>query len=225
MLSPIFSQKHDGGGHSRSSDSASSVPIARYLLLCLLSGISLLPQVEPAINFKPSQSAAESCRAKLANLEENATKGRSGGNNPVRFSQDEVNSWIALDLSSNYHPCLKKLTIEFNEGKLQGLAAIDFDRLETTSSKFVPKLLSFLFSGIHSLSAKGKLICKGGKGNFQLEQARFDNSTLPNSLVEEIITIVGRKQTPPFDPLQPAQFPYNIQRIDIHYGYALVYQQ
>jgi hypothetical protein len=81
-----------------------------------------------------------------------------------------------------------------------------------------------MFSGTHTLSVRGKLVSKGGKANFQLEQARFDSGTLPNSLVEEIIALVGRKQTPPFDPLQPSQLPYKIQRIDVHPGHALVYQ-
>jgi hypothetical protein len=229
MLSLIFSLKHDGRGHLKSSGSSSTDPIASHcktivLLLFLLSGALLLPPVKTAVNFKPSKPAAESCRTKFGNLEENAAKGKPLRNEPVRVSQDEINSYLALDLSSNYHPCLKSLVIAFEEDKLQGIASIDFDRLETSSSKLMPKLLSFMFSGIHTLSARGKLANKGGKANFQLEQARFDSSTLPNSLVEEIITMVGRKQTPPFDPLKPSQLPYNIQSIDIHAGYALVYQ-
>jgi hypothetical protein len=229
MLLLTFSPRHDGGGHSKSFDNSSAGPIASHcrktlLLLFCIAGNSLLLPVKSAENFKPSRAAAESCGAKLKKLEEHAADDKFLKNEPTRFSQNEVNSYLALDISPSYHPCLKSLTIAFEEDKLQGLAVIDFDRLEASSSKVVPKLLRSMFSGAHTLSARGKLVSKGGKANFQLEQARFDSSTLPNFLVEEIITLVGRKQTPPFDPLQPSQLPYKIQRIDVHSGYALVYQ-
>jgi hypothetical protein len=228
MLLLTFSPKHAGSGHSKSFDKKSAGPIAsRYrktVWLLLFIAVSALLPVESTESFKPSSAAAGTCSAKLKRLEELAADGKALNHEPTKFSQNEVNSYLALDLGPGYHPCLKNLMITFEENKLQGLAAIDFDRLEASSSKLLPKLLSFIFSGTHTLSARGKLVCKVGKANFQLEQARFDSGTLPNSLVEEIITMVGRKQTPPFDPLQPSQLPYKIQRIDVHPGYALVYQ-
>ena len=54
--------------------------------------------------------------------------------------------------------------------------------------------------------------------------ARFDGTLLPNFMVSEIITAVGRKQRPPFDPLQPSQMIYAIDRVDVHAGYFIVYQ-
>ncbi len=135
-----------------------------------------------------------------------------------------MNSYLDLDLSSQYNSCLKRLTLKFEEDKLQGAVAVDFDRLRGTSTKFLPKLLGFMLSGVHIITARGQLVSGNGKASFRLEQARFDNSTLPNALVEEIISAVGRKQDPPFDPLQPSQLFYNIQRIDVHTGYILVYQ-
>jgi hypothetical protein len=102
--------------------------------------------------------------------------------------------------------------------------AVDFDRLGGTSTRFLPKLLGFMLSGVHTITTQGRLVSGNGKASFRLEQARFDNSTLPKALVEEIISAVGRKQNPPFDPLQPSQLFYGIQRIDVHTGYILVYQ-
>jgi hypothetical protein len=77
---------------------------------------------------------------------------------------------------------------------------------------------------VHKLTARGQLLSGNGKASFRLEQARFDNSTLPKALVEEIITAVGRKQNPPFDPLQPSQLFYDIDKVDVHPGHILVYQ-
>jgi hypothetical protein len=114
--------------------------------------------------------------------------------------------------------------MSFEEARLQGVAAIDFDRLGGSSSKLMPKLLGMIFSGTHVLSARGELISRDGKGRFRLERASFDDSTLPRYLIEHIITLVGKKQNPPFDPLQLSALPYGIERVDVHPGYLIVYQ-
>jgi len=171
-----------------------------------------------------SKAAAERCRLKIKSLEDFSINRKSGQKQMTRFSEEEINSYLAVDLSSKYHPCLKSLLMTFEESRMQGVATIDFDRLGTTSTRFLPKIVSLLFSGTHTITARGQLLSKNGKANFQLEQARFDNSSLPKSLVEEIITSVGRKQNPPFDPLQPSEMPYKIEKVDVHRGYIIVYQ-
>jgi hypothetical protein len=171
-----------------------------------------------------TKAAAARCNAKLKELEDFAAHRKAGQIKTTQFSQEEVNSYLALELSPKYHPCLKSLTFIFEEDRLQGVASIDFDRLGKTSSKVLPKLLSFMLSGVHRLTAIGKLVSGNGKASFRLEQARFDESTLPKALVEEIITAVGRKQNPPFDPLQPSELFDGIQKVDVHAGYLLVHQ-
>jgi len=42
--------------------------------------------------------------------------------------------------------------------------------------------------------------------------------------VEEIISTVGKRQKPPFDPMQPSQMPYGIQKVETGQGYITVYQ-
>jgi hypothetical protein len=171
-----------------------------------------------------SKAASERCDKKLKALEEFANGPTSSRKQTTRFTEDEVNSYLALELSPEFHPCLKSLQMKFEEGNLTGVASIDFDKLGTTSAKLMPRLLSAVFSGTHTLDARGQLLSQGGKANFRLDQARFDNSNLPKSLVEEIITAVGKRQKPPFDPLQPSKLPYGIEKVDVHQGYIAVYQ-
>jgi hypothetical protein len=104
------------------------------------------------------------------------------------------------------------------------MAAIDFDELSMNAKGGLTRLFAQLFSGTHTLTVRGTLQTKAGKGNFVLESAAFDNTTLPNFIVEEIISSVGRKQKPPFDPLQPSTMPYRIDRVEVHSGYIVVYQ-
>ena len=180
--------------------------------------------VTDASTFVATKAAAARCGSKLKEVEDFADKRKPGQTKATQFSGDEVNSYLALNLGSKYHPCLKSLVIYFEENRLQGVAAIDFDRLGSGSAKFLPKLISLMFSGTHRLTADRQLLSKDGKANFHLEKALFDDSTLPNFLVEGIITAVGRKQKPPFDPLKPSKMPYNIDKVDVHAGYIIVYQ-
>ncbi len=81
------------------------------------------------------------------------------------------------------------------------------------NAKGLARLFARLLSGTHTLTMRGKLRTEAGKGSFMLEEARFDETTLPNFLVEEIISAVGSRQKPPFDPMQPSQMPYRIKTV------------
>ena len=194
--------------------------LATVVLLSAVPAAGSGSDASPAI----SRAAADSCGAKVKRLEDFAADPKPGKRQTTRFTQVEVNSYLALDLSSKYNPCLKSLMVTFAEGKLQGDAAIDFDRLGMSASKMLAKLMAAFLHGSHNLSARGKILSQGGKANFQLEEARFDGTSLPNFLVEEIITAVGKKQRPPFDPMQPSQMPYRIDKVDLRAGYIVVYQ-
>jgi hypothetical protein len=140
------------------------------------------------------------------------------------LSELEINSYLALDLSAQYHPSLKKLEVKLEQGKVTGTATVDFDQLGMGARGMLGKLVASLFSGVHHLKVRGPVKASGGKASFVLEEARFDDTTLPNFLVEEVITAVGRKQKPPFDPMKPSQMPYGIDRAEIRPGLLLLYQ-
>jgi hypothetical protein len=143
----------------------------------------------------------------------------------TKFSEEEVNSYLAEDLSPQYHPCLKTIMTMFKEGRIRIVAEIDFDRLDVTSTDVFSKMIKLLFSGKHTITAQGKLQSGNREAFFDLEKAFFDNKALPNFLVEEILTAVGQKQNPPFDPMHPSEMPYKIDKVDVHPGYIIVYQQ
>lgn len=169
-------------------------------------------------------AAAERCRLKLIQLEDFAALESSGRKQTTRFSEEEVNSYLDLDLSPEYHPCLKRIRATFEKDRIQVVAAIDFDLLELKSTRLFSKIVRMLFSGKHTITSLGKLQSENGKAYFDLESALYDDQRLPNFLVEEILTAVGQKQNPPFDPLQPSDMPYKIDKVDVHQGYIIVYQ-
>jgi hypothetical protein len=228
MFSSISLPKHGGNEHSILfvNTLINKDPVLKAikpLLLLLFVVCASFSPARPEAGDNPSSAAAASFSIKLNMLEEHEAGKKLPRGQTIRFSQNELNSYLALDLKPKYHPCLKSLVITFEEDTLQGVADIDFDRLEESSSKIGPKLLGLMLSGTHTLSVRGKLVSKNRKAFFQLEQASFDSGTLPKSLIETIISLVGRRQDPPFDPMKPSEMPYEIDHVDIHGGYAMVF--
>jgi hypothetical protein len=231
MFSLTFSAKRVGVAHSvsfGSSRAPGSIFVKFLKALWLAPLFSLLLFAIRAAGEPPkpgiTRAAADQCNLKLKSLEDFASHRKAGQKRITRFSQNEVNSYLSLDLRSHYHPSLKDLSCTFEEDMLECIATVNFDHLGSTSSRLLPKLLSLMISGVHLVTARGRIVSGNGKARFQLVQARFDNSTLPRSLVEEIISAVGRKQKPPFDPLQASELFDDIDRVEVHMGYILVFQ-
>jgi hypothetical protein len=172
-----------------------------------------------------SQAAAVSCDAKVKRLEAFEAAQNPALKQATQFSEDEWNSYLAIMLSPFYHPCLREIRLKFEESRLRADASIDFNRLNFNSTQMLNNLVRAMLTGVHSLAAVGSMVSGDGKARFQLEEARFDGIGLPNFLVVEILSAVGRKQQPPFDPTQPNDLPYHISRIELHSGFIIIHQQ
>jgi len=191
------------------------------ILFCAQAVIGAEPEKTAIV---ASRDAAARCQTKLKNLDDFANRRKSGQKQTTKITEEEINSFLELNLKSKYHASLKSLVMEFNENRMQATAVINFDHLRSASTKLLPKLIGLVLSGVHTIAVEGQVLSGNGRANFRLERARFDNGTLPKYLVEEILSAVGRKQKPPFDPMQPSRMPYEINRIETHPGYIIVFQ-
>lgn len=199
------------------------------LSLAIIAGILpfgriIFPLHAAATGDGLSQKDSDNCAKKVKALEEHAASPEPRKKKATRITETELNSYFLLELKSKFHPCLRSIQFTLLDNKLRGTAALDFDKLGLRSTNVLARMLTRLFSGVHSLSVAGKLVAAGGKARFELDEARFDGSALPNLLVEEIISAVGKKQRPPFDPLQPSQMPYAIDRVEVRSGHLVIHQ-
>jgi hypothetical protein len=194
------------------------------VILLLTAFLPAAPLQNIAAGPGISKAAADSCAAKVKELSDHAANRTPGKQKTTRFSVDEINSYLAFYLSPSYNPCLKNLVVSFGEDQFGGSAVVDFDKLGETSKKSWGVLVAGMLSGVHNLAVQGRLVTAAGKGSFELQRASFDGMSLPNFLVTEIISAVGRKQKPPFDPMKPSQMPFAIEKVEVHQGYIVVYQ-
>jgi hypothetical protein len=192
--------------------------------LAVLAG-ALSPGVAATANgVAITRAASDACSIKVKKIQEFETGQGGPRTQTTSFTQTELNSYLAWELSPKYHPSLKKLEIHLQQGKVAGIATLDFDQLGMGARGVLGKAMASLFSGVHRLHARGPVRATGGQAYFVLEEARFDDTRIPNFLVEEVITAVGRKQKPPFDPMKPSRMPYQIDRVDLQPGKMLVHQ-
>jgi len=174
-----------------------------------------------------TRAAADACDIKVRKLQANAAASvppEKVGTRATRLSETELNSYFEIILRPQYHPSLRSIRFTLGESQLSATAAIDFDHLQIKSAQFWAGLVSKMFTGVHYLAIRGAVLSGDGKGSFRLDEAQFDGMTLPNLLVAEIISAVGRRQNPPFDPIQPSVLPYGIRKVELRKAEMIVYQ-
>lgn len=200
------------------------MPIVIATLLLVHSAMAIHQAVgaDPASII--SAKAAESCQKKVKALVDFGTHYNPKQEKTTPFTENEVNSYLALQLSPKFSPGLNSLALAFEEDRLHIEAVIDSEKLGTQSTSAAAKFLAVMLPGIHKLTATGKLIAAEGKAHIEIEDARFDGGPLPALLIHQIITFVGKMQNPPFDPLQPTEMPYRIKKVDIRNNLVMIYQ-
>ena len=192
-----------------------------FILFSLFWNIPALSDVRaPSV----SEEAAESFGQKLKDIQGPIPQEEPFRERSTRITEEEVNSYLSLDLDSKYQSCLRTLRFTFQQDVLESLASVDFDCVKEVSPKSLPKYISLIFSGIHVITGRGKIISDDGEGRVELEQILFDGKRVPNFLIEEAVEAVCEAQDLSYNPLQPSRLPYSIKRITVHPGYIMVYQ-
>ena len=191
------------------------------LLLFFSAIISALSADTPTL---VSETAAQSFLDKMTGMETYAAGQETVEEKTTRFTEEEINSYLSLHGDSKYRSCIKYFRITLEQEFLVGTASVNFDCLQEKSPGSISGLITGLFSGTHTLTARGSIHNEDGKGNFQLEEARFDAVALPGFLVEQMITSICMRLDPPFDPMEPSPFPLKIRSIHINNGQIMVRQ-
>ncbi len=195
-------------------DTTGSAGPALFCLMASLSAGLLIAAVALAV----STSAAESASRKLDRItrpEPPAT--------PVslRFTEEEVNSYLYYNLARQYPPGVSRVNVSFSPGAISGSAEIDFDKLKAAraaggpSYGRGPRILNYLFSGTHTIASDGNFSAADGMGRFELNTVSIDGIPLPQPMVDYLIENYLRDHFPGFDLEKPFALPYAIDRMQV----------
>jgi hypothetical protein len=156
---------------------------------------------------------AASCASKY-----NRLKSEDAGTGVINFTEDEINSWLAFDLSSSYPDGVGDVSVQLQRNNAVVLANVDFDRLRVSVPNLVPDLMQYLFAGVHDVRVEGTISGQKGQAEYDITSVTLDEVPLPSFVVEMLLTRALRRRFPGKNVESPFALPYHIDRLSLQPG-------
>ena len=158
-------------------------------------------------------------------LEELQRNHASGKRTPKDYTVTdlELNAYLAERLQDEARKGVESLSVRFQRDSFMSSITLDLDEVEVTGNSLTLELFSALLSGYATIEMEGRLSVENGKGTLIIDAARINSRTVPPSLVQFILSEVGKRQNPPFDPTDSFRMPYGIRNVKIEPGKAILY--
>ena len=141
-----------------------------------------------------------------------------GQGNSYIIREADLNAFLKAEVSRQAPPAIKALTVELGEGLFTTKLSVDMDALNLSGQGTTAALLGSLLSGVQELVVVGAVAAKQGKGGYSTHEAALNGVTLPATLVDLLLSTIGQRLKPPFDPTEPFRLPNGIQSIEIFKG-------
>ena len=143
----------------------------------------------------------------------------------VAVGEPELNSYLNLTLGPKLPKGVSDVVVRFEKDRLTARALVDLAEVQgKIPSGSLGGLLSFL-SGKVPLEARGRLdAAEDGFGAFAIEGVTVSTIPVPVSVVEQLVTSATRSAESPhgFDIHSPFRLPYDLKRVRIQSGQALL---
>ena len=139
------------------------------------------------------------------------------------LTEEELNAYLAQRLREKPDPAIRGISVRLGDGVFTTLATFNPDGMKPAEEDWAGQLFQGLFRGEQNLEITGQLATKAGEGAYQVQEARLSGVSIPPALVISILAPAGKKLDPPFDPTQPFQLPYGIQRIEVETGKVSIF--
>ncbi|MFB3906300.1 MAG: hypothetical protein ACE15E_22885 [Acidobacteriota bacterium] len=188
------------------------------LALITVAALALgqVPSPQPA---GPPDPAAERVERMLAELEARENS-QDREKRTYILAESDLNAYLAAKIQERPRKDVESLRIQMKEAVFTTFLKVDFDQVEIKGDSMTVGLLKALLRGKQTIEFDGRLQTENGKGTYAVERATLNGLPLPPSLVNSILSAVGRRQDPPFDPMEPFELPYGIKRVKVEPGKA-----
>lgn len=191
--------------------------IERFALIAIaVLALGQAPASAPAGSPDP---AAERVEKMLDELEARELA-RDKEKRTYTLTEPDLNAYLAAKIKERPRKDVESLRIEMKEAIFTTFLKVDFDQVEIKGDSMTVGLLRALLRGSQTIEFDGRLRTDNGKGTYEVERATLNGMPLPPSLVNSILSAVGRRQDPPFDPMEPFDLPYGIKTVTVTPGKA-----
>jgi hypothetical protein len=185
--------------------------VRRFAFQTTMPLVGLMLFISPAILYSENVSpeAAASCASKYNLLRSGTTTG------VINFTEPEINSWLALDLSHSYPDGVRDVSVQLQRNNAVILAKVDFDLLKVSVPNLLPDLMEYLFTGVHDVRVEGTINGQNGTAEYDIESVTLDDVPLPSFAVEMLLTRVLRRRFPGKNVESPFNLPFGIDKLSI----------
>ena len=190
--------------------------------------LALTVALVPVFAGDVSRQQADSFVKKVAIINQRAAAPASAAaSHRTIVSENEVNSWFAyrgqeLIPKGVTEP---KVTIIGN-GRVMGVATVDLDAVSKKNASGGTFDLWKLVGGRVPVAVTGVLQTKGGRGQFDLQNATLSGVPVPKALLQELVSYYSRTADHPDGVRLDESFalPARIQQIEVGQGQGVVVQ-
>ncbi len=191
--------------------------IGRFALIAVAAvALGQTPSSPPAGSPDPAAERVEKMLDELEARESAQDKEKR----TYILTESDLNAFLAAKIKERPRKDVESLRIEMKEEFFTTFLRVDMDQVDIKGDSMTKSLLKALFRGKQTIEFDGRLKTDNGKGTYEVERATLNGMPLPPSLVNSILSAVGRQQDPPFDPMEPFDLPYAIKTVKVSPGKA-----
>ncbi len=152
--------------------------------------------------------------AKVTRILEELRKNDEQGtvaNRTYQLTEEELNAYLSAQLYRQDQKAVESIALFLKEGTFLTRVEVNVDELPFPVDDVTTGYLRLLLKGIQILEIEGKLEAENGLATYRVQEARLSGIPIPARLVNNLLSSLGKKNDPPFDPTQPFEMPYGIQ--------------
>ncbi len=193
--------------------------MARNFLLILFLALVVTVVGSPSLTAQPASSAGAAGEVErvLGELVINSVR-EEVPKRVYRLSETDLNSYLTTKLEKADRKGLESISVRLKQGSFVTVVTVNMDEVQFKEQSLTASLLSGLLRGAHTLEVEGQLQVQEGVGKYQVQQASLDGIALPASVMEMVVSTLGRQQAPPLDLAEPFPMPYGISTVDVQPG-------
>jgi hypothetical protein len=172
-----------------------------------------------ALKAEPTVADSESFARKLLEL---TAAEKSGSTQRIEFRESEVDAYLQHELAPLFPNGLKQVDVQLLQDSIAANSRINFDEMESAGGG--NSLMSALFRGEHTLDVVATLKTQNHSGSYEIAKVSLDQREIPKPLVDLLMQKYVVSKYPAAKPNTPFPLPYNIEKVDLLPGKAIVHQ-
>ncbi len=138
------------------------------------------------------------------------------------LTEKELNAYLSAQLYQQDQKAVESIDLLIKEGTFLTRVEVNTDELQVKGDDGTIGYLRLLLRGTQTLEVEGKLQAADGLASYLVQEARLSGISLPAPWVNSLLSSLGKKNNPPFDPTEPFEMPYGIQSVTFHPGKVMM---